>query len=192
MAKRFPLEDFVSLALSLRQPVVAHGVAPKLRASLIEDIVFRLAVFIDERTGSSHHESISGLLREHAKELAASPEPVDALVAEVEIAFVKGGKAELNVLRSSLKKPALLRQCLEIALGVRDVTELRSRVDADRRFGELMVKREAVKALRFNSASTIGKPSWQSVRLHGSPYGNFEQSLKGLVACIQAVTAPWM
>jgi hypothetical protein len=191
MAKRFATEDLVSLALDLRQSVAAHAVPPKQRASLIEDIVFRFAVLVDEKTGSSLHESISGALRERAPELAASPEPVDSLVAEVEVVFAKGGKAELNVLRSSLSKPALLRQIVELALGVRDVTELRARVDVDRRFDQLMARRGGIKALRLNPAHTIGKPSWHAVALRRSPYGSFDQTLDGLVACIRAVTAPW-
>lgn len=184
----FGLEDFISLALSLRQPLIAHDVPSELRASLIEDVMFRFASFIDERTGSDFHESINAALSEYSEQLAASPEPVDSLLAEVEIVFVKGGKAELNVLRSHMARLASLRLVLEIALGVRQVTEIRSRIDAEDRFRQLMVKKGGIRAIRLKAPSTSGKSPWQEVRLNGSRYGDFEPSLAGLIACIRRVS----
>jgi hypothetical protein len=184
--------DFATLALALRSVVVNHKVPPDLRASLIEDVVFHFAVFIDERTGTDFHESVLGVLGKHAKQLGAEPRPTDYLVAELEIVFNKGRKAELNVLRSSLLKPSVLRLDVEVALGVRDVSEIRTRIDTDRRFADLMRKKGGIKALRFSAAGNIPKPSWQEVPLQGSPYGTFEQSLGGLVACIKKVAAAWL
>ena len=187
MTKPFAPKDFASLALSLRQTVVNHKVPPDLQASLIEDVVFHFAAFIDERTGSDIHESIFTVLRKHAKQLGETPVPSDSLLAEVQITFLKGRKAELNVLRSSIAKPALLRLGVEIALGVRDTTEIKARVDTDRRFADLMKKKGGVKAVRFRLANAAGNASWQEVKLQRSLHGNFEQSVKGLLACISAV-----
>jgi hypothetical protein len=187
MAKAFAPKDFASLALSLRQTVANHKVPPDLQASLIEDVVFHFAAFIDERTGSDIHESIFSVLRKCAKQLGETPAPSDSLLAEVEITFLKGRKVELNVLRSSIAKPALLRLTVEIALGVRDTTEIKARVDTDRRFEDLMEKRGGVNAVRFRLANAADNASWQEVKLRRSPHGNFEQSVKGLLACIRAV-----
>src|SRR5688572_72239 len=187
MAKAFAPRDFASLALSLRQTVANHKVPPDLQASLIEDVVFHFAAFIDERTGSDIHESIFSVLRKCAKQLGETPAPSDSLLAEVEITFLKGRKVELNVLRSSIAKPALLRLTVEIALGVRDTTEIKARVDTDRRFEDLMEKRGGVNAVRFRLANAADNASWQEVKLRRSPRGNFEQSVKGLLACIRAV-----
>jgi hypothetical protein len=192
MPKRFTPKDFVALALSLRRTVVNHRVPPKLRASLIEDIVFRFAVFVDEKTGGSHHETISGLLAEHVKDLGALPTPEDYLVAELRITFLKGRGVELNVLRSSLLKPALLRLNLEVALGVRDIDEIKARIDTEARYAGLVKKKGGVKRLEFTAALAGAHPARQAVRLQGSRYGNFDQSLSGLVACIEAVAAQWM
>lgn len=187
----FDLEDFISLALSLRQPLATHNVPSEVRASLIEDVMFRFAVFVDERIGSDIHESIISALSERSEQLAAPPEPIDSLVAEVEIAFVKGRKAELNVLRSHLTGLSSLLLVIEIALGVRDVTEIRSRIDTERRFRELIARKGGIRAVKFKPPRTSDKSSWQEVRLNGSPYGNFEQSLAGLIACIRVVSAQW-
>jgi hypothetical protein len=187
MAKPFAPKDFASLALSLRQTVANHEVPPDLRASLIEDVVFHFAVFIDERTGSDIHESIFSVLRRHARQLGETPAPADSLLAEVQITFLKGRKVELNVLRSSIAKPAALRLVVEIALGVRDTTEIKARVDTDRRFADLMKKKGGVNAVRFRLANAADDASWQEFKLRRSPHGNFEQSLKGLLACIRAV-----
>jgi hypothetical protein len=187
MVNPFAPKDFASLALSLRQTVATHKVPPDLQASLIEDVVFQFAVFIDERTGSDIHESIFAVLRKHAKQLGEPPVPPDSLLAEVQITFLKGRKAELNVLRSSIAKPALLRLIVEIALGVRDTTEIKARVDTDRRFADLVKKKGGVKAVRLRLANAANDVSWQEVKLQHSPHGNFEQSIKGLLACIRAV-----
>jgi hypothetical protein len=186
MAKPFASKDFASLALSLRQTVANHKVPPDLQASLIEDVVFHFAAFIDKKTGSDIHESIFTVLRKYAKQLGETPVPSDSLLAEIQITFLKGRKAELNILRSSIAKPALLRLIVEIALGVRDTTEIKTRVDTDRRFAELMEKKGGVNAVRFRLANAAGNSPWQEVKLQRSPHGNFEQSVKGLLTCIRA------
>jgi hypothetical protein len=187
--KAFAPKDFASLALSLRETVAKYKVPPGQQASLIEDVIFHFAVFVDERTGSDIHESIFAVLRKHARHLGEVPVPTDSLLAEVQISFLKGPKAELNVLRSSIEKPALLRLTVETAIGVRDVTEIKARVDTERRLASLMEKRGGVNSVRFKPAGGAGRASWQDVKLRGSPHGDFEQSVKGLLACIRAVVA---
>jgi hypothetical protein len=186
MPKSIKPSDFATLALSLAPILENHKVAPESRASLIEDLIFHFAVFIDERTGSEFHESVFGVLR------SATPEPSDHPVAELQILFDKGARAEMIISRVSLRKTSILRMNLEVALGVRDVTEIRSRIDSKRRFSDLMRKKGGIKALRFNSATRRGKPSWVEIRLPDSPYGSFERSLDGVMSCIKAVSAQWV
>lgn len=180
-------KDLVELALSLRQTVELHKVPQDLRASLIEDVIFRFAVLLDERTGSDVHESISGVLSRYARQLGETPAPPDSLLAEVEVTFLKGRKAELNVLRSSIAKPKLLRLVLETALGVRDFTEIKARIDVERRFAELMKKKGGIRTVRFKMAVGGGRRTWQEVKLARSPFGRFEQTVDGLLACIRTV-----
>lgn len=187
MPGAFDPEDFVSLALSLRQTVANHGVPPRLRASLIEDVVFQFAAFMDEKTGGAIHESIFSVLRKHARQLGEDPEPADLLLAEVEIRFLKGAKAEFNVLRSSLEKPKMLRLIVEIAMGLRDTTEIETRIDTKRRFAELMKRNRGIRTIRFRMADARGRYSWKEFGLEGSPFGTFDQSIDGLLACIRAV-----
>lgn len=187
MAKPFAPRDFAALALSLRQTVANHKVPPDLQASLIEDVVFHFAAFIDEKTGSDIHESIFSVLGKYAKQLGETPAPSDTLLAEVQITFLKGRKVALNVLRSSIAKPSLLRLIVEIALGVRDTTEIKARVDTGRRFADLMKKKGGVNTVRIRLANAAGNASWQEIKLQRSPHGHFEQSVEGLLACIRAV-----
>ena len=182
----FVVNDFVSLALSLRQPLATHNVPSEVRASLIEDVIFRFATFIDEKTGSGLHESINSVLGEYSEQLADVPEPIDFLVAEMEVVFLKGAKAEFNILRSHLDKPAALRLVIELALGVRDITEIRSRVDIELRFRRMVTRKGGIRAVRFKPARS-NTSSWQEIPFNGSPHGNFEQSLAGLIACAEVV-----
>jgi len=180
----FGPKDFASLALSLRHTVANHRVPPELRASLIEDVVFHVAVFIDEKTGSDFHESIFAVLRKHARQLDKAPAPSDPLLAEVEIIFRKGRKAELNVLRSCLAKPANLRLNLEIALGVRDVTDIKARVDTEQRFTGVWKTKGGIKAVRIRKADVTGKSTWREVELPRSVAGRL--SVKALMELIMA------
>lgn len=180
-------KDLVELALSLRQTVELHKVPQDLRASLIEDVIFRFAVLLDEKTGSDVHESISGVLSRYARQLGETPAPPDSLLAEVEVTFLKGRKAELNVLRSSIAKPKLLRLVLETALGVRDFTEIKARIDVERRFAELMKKKGGIRTVRFKMAVGGGRRTWQEVILARSPFGSSEHTVDGLLACIRTV-----
>jgi hypothetical protein len=165
-----------------------HGVPPKLRASLIEDVVFHVAVLVDEKTGSDFHESIFAALGRRAKELGEDPEPVDAVVAEVEVLFGKGRKAELVIARSGLERPALLRQVLEVAIGVRDVAELESRIDTRARFAEVLKKKGGLKSVRCKLVGP-GRRSWRDVRLQRAKTGRAGPTLDGLLESLRAAVS---
>jgi hypothetical protein len=189
MPGKFTPAAFAELAQTLRPVVAGHGVSSKRRDSLIEDLMFHVANFVDERTGSSFHESIFAILREQA----AAPGPAstsDRLVAEARIEFQKGRSVELNILRSSLRKPALLRLNVEIALGVRDVTEIRKRIDTEARFAKVTRSRGRITTLAFKPAAPHGG-KWQKVRLSASRYGAFAHDIDGLLACMRTVSAQW-
>jgi hypothetical protein len=50
-----------------------------------------------------------------------------------------------------------------------------------------MEKKGGVNAVRFRLVNAADNASWQEVKLQRSPHGKFEQSVKGLLACIRAV-----
>lgn len=169
--------------------MATHDVPANRRASLIEDVVFHVAVLVDEKTGSEFHESIFSALAKRAKELGEDAEPVDALVAEVEVLFGKGRKAELVIARSGLERPALLRQVLEVAIGIRDVSEIKSRIDTGARFAELLKKKGGLKSVRYKPVGP-GRRSWCDVRLRRAKTGRAEPTLDGLLESLRAaVTA---
>jgi hypothetical protein len=188
VAERFAVADLVELALSLRGPVALHGVSSELRASLIEDLIFRFAVFVDERARTNLHEGIAGALRERAAELAELPSPADVLVAEVEIEFIRGRTVELNVLRSSLAHPEHLLLTLEMALGVRDVGEVGRTADTAGRFSRLLKRRGGLRALRVVAAD-VEASVWREVPLRGAPHDDFDGTVAGLASCIRAACA---
>jgi hypothetical protein len=183
-------EDFVQLALRLRETVVTHGVPAQHRASLIEDVVFQFATFLDERMGSRLHESVFSLLDDRASDLGAEPAPDSVLVAQLEIDFGKGRKA-LNILSGHLRDKQGLRETVEFSLGVRRLEELDAEVDIEGRFAELLRRKSGIRALRFNPAASLGNPAWTAVALDGSPYGTFEPSIEALCACIRRVARQW-
>lgn len=192
MTSEISLDDFLDLALRLRETAVTHHVPSEHRASLIEDSVFQFAAFLDERLGSSFHESIFGLLEDHAEALAREPDPVSPLLAQLEITFGKGRKKEANILRGHLREEQFLREVVEFALGLRSLDEIDAEIDSDARFTRLMATKNGIRSLRFNSAANIGSPSWLEVLLEGSEYGTFDQSLEGLCSCISRVTRQWI
>lgn len=191
MTSRISIDDFLPLALSLRETVAVHKVPVENRASLIGDAVFQFATFLDERLGSNFHESIFGLLEGHAEALGQEPNDRAPLIAQMEITFRKGRKKEFNILRGYLQKDQYLREALEFALGVRGLDEREAKIDSDGRFAQLMKIKSGIKTLRFNSLANIESPSWIEVPLEDSEYGTFEQSLAGLCKCISRVIRQW-
>ena len=191
MTTQIVLEDFLRLALRLRDTAVTHNVSEEHRASLIGDVVFQFASFLDERQGSSFHESIYGLLEDHEDALSQEPKPAKAFIAQLEITFGKGRKKEVNILSGNLKNMQFLQETVEFTLGLRSLDELYSKIDSEARFTQLMSKKNGIKELRFNSAESIDTPSWIVVPLEGSQYGTFEQSLSGLCKCIFRVVKRW-
>jgi hypothetical protein len=106
MTSKITLQDFRELAASLKPTLVSHEVPINLQDSLLSDVVFQFASFIDEKTGSSFHESIYDLLEERS---AADDGFTDYLAAELEILFVAGRRCRANLLHSMLLNPDALR-----------------------------------------------------------------------------------
>jgi hypothetical protein len=184
VTSQFVPADFLQLALALRETAVAHNVPADSRVSLIEDVVFQFASFLDERLGSSLHEEIYGLLEQHAEALSQPPRPLDFLVAEVEVVFGKGRRRCINILSGYLQEPRFLRENIEFALGLRSLDELDTEIDSDARFGQLMAKKAGIEMLRFNAGVNIGAPSWVDVPFR-------ESSLDGLCECVRGAIAKW-
>lgn len=179
-------ETLVELASALGTIGARHGVSEDARFAFVSDAMFEVAVSFDRVLGGSVHESILTLLEDHRAALSVEPPPADRLVAEVEVRFQKGKKAELNVLASHLDAEKQLRLVVEVALGVRSVEELRARVDVEERFARRSADRGGVTALRFKRAGR-GGARWGAVPLRGSPYGDFDDSVAGVLRCILAV-----
>jgi hypothetical protein len=183
---RLESEALLEIASRLGTIGVRYGVPANARFAFVSDAMFEVAVLLDDATGGSVHESILGLLGEHQGELSVEPPPADHVVGEVEVRFEKGRKAELAVLASHLEAEKHLRLVLEIALGVREVEELRARVDVEARFADRRRTRGGVTTIRFRRAGSRAS-KWQSVPLRGSSFGDFDETVRGLMGCILAV-----
>ena len=191
MNEKIKIDDFVELAFALKPALTTHDVPDELHYSLISDIVFSFASFLDDRTGTAFHEQIYSLLEEHAEQLGET-QPGDYLIAEIDILFDKGRKCEMNLLKSGLENSENLRLILEITLEIRDLDEIDQAIDVDSRFLKLLKKKKGIKALRFNSAENLEKEDWLEVPLAHSEFGDFAQSLDGIEQCIRKVSKQWL
>lgn len=189
MKNKIKSEDFYQLALALKPTLVTHGVPVELHYSLISDIMFEFANFVDEKSGSSFHEGLFALLAEHAEELSSDIKRTDWLVAELEVLFGKGKKVETNIHKSYLENREYLKLHMEISLGARDISEIDKNIDADARFAALLKKKNGIRALRFKAARS---GAWLEVPLNGTGSGDYNQSVDGICGCIIAVTKQWV
>jgi len=190
MEKEIKLTDFGELALELKPTLETHGVPEKFHYSLISDVLFTFANFLDEKNGTDFHEQIYPLMDELAEKLSA-PQLGDFQVAEVIFEFEKGRKV-MNLLKSQLDHPEILQFDLEFNLGLRGLDEIDNEIDADARFLKLLKTKRRVKSLKFNSAKNYTNEDWISVSLEESEYGSFEQSLSGIQQCIREVVKQWL
>ena len=191
MAKEIKLEDFGELAMSLKPSLLTHGIPDELHYSLLSDVVFQCAAFIDEKTGSSFHEGIDALLDEYIEALSGDISS-DYMVAEIQIVFGKGRKVETNVLKSHLENKENIVLDFEMALGIRDIDEIDAKIDADARFAALMKKKNGIKSLDFKAAKDFENDNWYSIPLQGSEFGDFEQSIDGILKLVSKVTKQWV
>lgn len=145
MSRTIALHDFLQLAAALKPTLEAHEVPVDQRDSLLSDIVFHCASFIDEKTGSSFHESIDDLL---ADDDEATGEFTDRLIAELEIRLGSNRRIRVNLMHSMLSNTEALRSQIEMALGLRGIHELDAKVDIDARLADLLRKRRGIAELQ--------------------------------------------
>ena len=159
MARKLRTCDFEVLAASMREMLELHEVPEDRRASLLADLLFGVAAFLDERTGSNHHE---GMFELTDALLDGGQQGGQAAAAgcEAEIVFGKGRKVELNLLPGHRDNPAHLRFDLEIALGLRAISEIDADIDADARFQALLERRQGIRELRFLGTDEAGREAW--------------------------------
>ena len=191
MTNKIKIADFEDLALALKPSLDTHGVPKELHYSIISDALFSFASFLDEKSGTNFHEDIFAVLDNYVEKLGESAIG-DFLVAEIDIVFEKGRKAEVNLLKSHLDNNESLQFALEIELELRDLDEIDEEIDADSRFIKLIKKKKGIKLLKFNSAEDLENENWFDVSLKGSEFGRFEQSLSGLKKCIREVANQWL
>ena len=190
MTKIFKITDFENLAVNIRSSLVKHEIPDELHYSIISDVLFDFAAYIDEKTNDNLHEVIDSYLEDHTEKIL-SDEQEDYLLADIEIIFEKGRKIKTNVLFSCLKNKEYGKLVLEVAVGVRDISELDKDVDIDSRFEKLMKKKEGVVSVNFQPLKDLDTKNWLSIPLVGSEYGDFEQSIDGIFNLICKVAKQW-
>lgn len=157
MSKKLKPKDFEALAATLQDTLKINGVAEESRPSLLADLLFGFAAFLDDRFGSNHHESIFALSDAIlAGELDAAPQ--DGLACELKIHFHKGRQAALNLLASHRSNRAHLLFDLEMALGIRKLTEINAAIDSEARYQALLDSREGIRLFEVRSLDDTWRP----------------------------------
>ncbi len=179
MSKKITLEDFAELAHTIKPILESHDVPEEYHYSMISDVVFEFANLVDTKTGTSFHESIYGLLEEHAEKLSTGGAG-RILVTEIEIEFGNGEILETNVPDTQLEDEAQMRLHLEFTLTLRDIDEIDEEIDIEPRFSKLIAGNKGIKELRILPGKEPDADAWVTV-------DKFEASMDGLIACIRKV-----
>lgn len=185
------LSDFGAIAMSIKPILALHEVPEEHHYSIVSDVIFEFANFLDTKTGSNFHEGVYPLLDDYVEKLSQPVPMRDYLVASIKMNFGKRS-FEANILKSQLGNKEHLMFDLEVDLGVRGLPEIDDVIDADKRFSALKTKLGGIESIDFTSAQDTGDENWLSVPLSGSEYGDFEENLSGLADCIRKVARQWL
>ena len=185
------LSDFGAIAMSIKPILALHEVPEEHHYSIVSDVIFEFANFLDTKTGSTFHEGVYSLLDDYVEKLSQPVPMHDYLVASVKINFGKRS-FEANILKSQLGNKEHLMFDLEVDLGVRGLREIDAVIDADKRFSERATKLGGIESIDFTPAQGTDDESCLSVPMSGSKYGEFEENLSGLAECIRKVAKQWL
>ena len=179
MTNNIELQDFTEIAFAIKPILETHDVPEEYHYSIISDIVFEFANFVDTKTETSFHESIYALLEEHAENLSTAGAG-RVLITELELAFGNGDVLEANVPDTQLDDEAQLRLHLEFTLTIRDLDEIDEEIDAERRFKKLLSDKNGIRKLRILPGKEPDASAWVSV-------DEFDESMDGLIASLRKV-----
>ncbi len=179
MAKNIELQDFTEIAFTIKPILETHDVPEEYHYSIISDIVFEFAHLLDTKTETSFHESIYGLLEEHAEKLSTAG-PGRIPITELGIEFGNGDVLEANVPDTQFDDEAQLRLHLEFTLTIRDLDEIDEEIDVERRFKDLVSGKKGIRKLRILPGKEPDASAWVSV-------DEFDESMDGMIACLRKV-----
>lgn len=186
MANTIKSEEFAELAFSLKPILDLHGVPSALHYSLVSDVIFQFATFLDDRCGSNLHEDVFAVLDVHSEALCEESPSADSRIAEVRISFAQGRKVEMNLLGSHLENDrSHLMLDLEMALGLRGVHEIESKdIDIDARLAKVLQKKGGIASVDIRRSGAAGRKAWSSVPLRGADQGEPGQTVDWLYTII--------
>lgn len=179
MPKNIELQDFTEVAFAIKPILETHDVPEEYHYSIISDVVFEFANLLDDRTGTSFHESIYALLEEQAEKLSTAGTG-RIPITELEIEFGNGDVLEANVPDTQFDDEAQLRLHLEFTLTLRDIDEIDEKIDVEPRFRKPMEARKGIRELRILPGKEPDGDAWVSV-------DGFDESIDGLIACVRKV-----
>ena len=177
MAKDIELQDFAEIARKIKPILETHDVPAEYHYSIISDIVFEFANTVDEKTGTSFHESIYALLEDQAEALSEGS-GISELFTDVQIEFGDGEVAETNFPHTQLDDDQQLRLNLEFTLTLRDIDEIDADIDVAPRFDKLMKDKQGIRELRVLPGTEPDADAWVSAK-------DVELSIDGLMICIR-------
>lgn len=174
MSRKIKPADFEALAANLQDTLRINGVAEESQPSLLADLLFGFAAFLDERLGSNHHESIFALADAILSGEIAS-EAQDNLSGELKIHFHKGRKAALNLLAAHRSNRAHLLFDLQMALGIRTLAEINSEIDSEARFLALLDSRQGIRLFEVRGFGDTVSDTWRTVEPPTSKPGSLDE-----------------
>ena len=185
-------DDFIELATQIKTSLDAHNVPVQEHASLITQVVFNFAVFLDKKLNTNHHEFIETKLDEYLFEIVEdSP---NTLIASVNLVFGKGRKRDFEIRKGNLLHRESIISLMEFATGIRKLTEVDSEVDPlilTERFEKMLEIREGLLEIEFQPDEDWGTNKWLTLPFHENQFGKFKCTIDGVTDCIYKVTEQW-
>jgi hypothetical protein len=186
----FNIEDFEDLIKNIKVSLDTHGIDEDQHYSLLSEILFNVTAFIDERANTSLHEVADSFIDDCYEKIQSNLNR-DYLLADVNIFFGNGNKVETNVLKSNIENKEYYMLELEVALELRDISEIDKVVDIEGRLNKLLRNKKGIVKVDFQPLKDLGSENWISVPLTGSSHGDFSENIEGLFELIKSVAKKW-
>ena len=171
-----------------------HDIPSELELSITSDVLFSVTAALEDEQFVSDgklnfddglHELVFGFLEDWYQPGRETPNP-QRMLFELEIVRAKGQVVETHFWAHWIDNPNLFKSDLEVAMKCRDIEEIDQPIPEKimERFERRNKRAGNVTEIRIRLDEDHDRDEWISFSFPGNEFGNFENSLDGLYACI--------
>ena len=174
-----------------------HDVSPELEYSITSDVLFSVAAALDDQEFVSDgklniddglHELVYGFAEDWYESEGASIDP-NKMVFELRVLREKGKLVETYFWAHWIERPHLFEKEFEVSMSCRAIDEIDQEIPekVKERFERRNNRAGNVNEIRIRLPKDLDSKKWKSFAFPKNEFGEFENSIDGLIKCILEV-----